>query len=909
MAFIAAAIVAFIQSSLGQPSAALPNPTDLPSQATLPDPLIMLDGRKVTTREMWLKERRPELIRLFQHYMYGQLPPKPADVTSKVERVDASGFGGKATLSEVTVRFGPAEVPPIHLMLVVPNQRTSPAPVILGMNYFGNHTLVRDPKVMLNTNWMPERGAGVVNNRATEASRGSWAEIWRIEDIIDRGYALATFYNGDIDADAPEPNQRGLQKFFPASDPADECGTIGAWAWGLQRAVDYLVTAPGIDPKRIVVTGHSRLGKAALVAAALDERIAIAIPHQAGCGGSAPSRARIAIGKSYNTLDTAQTRPPETVADINKAFPHWFNARFKEFNGEPERLPFDQNCLVALCAPRPVLFTNGRADTWINPAGQFEVMRAAAPVYQLLGAGDFTAEQLPANGKLIDGALGYYLRPEGHSLLREDWKVFLDFADKHWEATAHRDSRVADGPIMIDPDHPHSFRYQNGKPFFPMGDTAYFLIAQPTNVIAHFIEVRRAHKFNFIRMMAMADGFWPFGGTPARPDYTKIDEGSLRKLDWVFDCAADRGMNIELILWGYGIEGGEGLWADPARQNFWVDTLVKRYRSRPNVFMYTIANEFERYADGDYQYNPADVEWARRMAARIHVLDPARPVGCHPSVWITDQDTPGRGPRPFATYNGFTQHRPPVVWPLWDGSEVNLNVTQNNEGVQPRTWGDIDEQRRGLTYYPINWQGTEYPVKWTATGWDFEAAGLEDCIAEDWVHGKPVLNTEFGYQFEPGYESAYPFTTRQLHQPATVRKKIWKIATAGGYFAAGFAGTAVTREFTTRDVDNFRPASLEVLYDFYTKRTEYWKMSPHLELVASRNVLLALPGSEYVAYFPRGKTNHIELAAGSYRIEWLHPETGEYFEEPSFTSNNGRRGFIPPRHPNDGWVLHLRRSD
>src|SRR6185295_17783076 len=199
MAFIAAAIVAFIQSSLGQPSAALPNPTDLPSQATLPDPLIMLDGRKVTTREMWFKERRPELIRLFQHYMYGQLPPKPADVTSKVERVDASGFGGKATLSEVTVRFGPAEVPPIHLMLVVPNQRTSPAPVILGMNYFGNHTLVRDPKVMLNTSWMPERGAGVVNNRATEASRGSWAEIWRIEDIIDRGYALATFYNGDID--------------------------------------------------------------------------------------------------------------------------------------------------------------------------------------------------------------------------------------------------------------------------------------------------------------------------------------------------------------------------------------------------------------------------------------------------------------------------------------------------------------------------------------------------------------------------------------------------------------------------------------------------------------------------------------------------------------------------------------
>jgi hypothetical protein len=205
--------------------------------------------------------------------------------------------------------------------------------------------------------------------------------------------------------------------------------------------VDYLVTTPSIDSHRIVVTGHSRTGKAALVAAAFDERIALAIPHQAGCGGSAPSRARIAIGKSYNRLDTPQTRPPETVMDINDKFPHWFNARFKEFNSQPQRLPFDQNCLVALCAPRPVLFTNGRGDTWINPAGQFEVLRAAAPVYRLLGAGDFTAEELPPDRQLIDGVLGYYLRPGGHSLLREDWKLFLDFADKHLGRSRHRNEQ------------------------------------------------------------------------------------------------------------------------------------------------------------------------------------------------------------------------------------------------------------------------------------------------------------------------------------------------------------------------------------------------------------------------------------------------------------------------------------
>ncbi|HXT39682.1 MAG TPA: hypothetical protein VN887_06630, partial [Candidatus Angelobacter sp.] len=650
------------------------------------------------------------------------------------------------------------------------------------------------------------------------------------------------------------------------------------------------------------------LGKAALVAAAFDERIAIAIPHQAGCGGSAPSRARIAIGKPFNTLDTAQTKPPETVADINDKFPHWFNARFKEFNAQPERLPFDQNCLVALCAPRPVLFTNGRADTWINPAGQFEVMHAAAPVYDLLNAGDFTATELPPDGKLIGGALGYYLRPGGHSLLREDWKVFLDFADKHFGGQRPRDSQAADGPIIIDPDHPHSFRHQGGRRFFPMGDTAYFLIAQPTNVIAHYIDIRRAHRFNFVRMMAMADGFWPFGGSPNSPDYTAIDENALMKLDWVFDYAAARGMNIELILWGYGVGGGEGLWASETNQNFWVDTLVNRYRSRANLFMYTIANEFERYPDGKYEYSPADVDWAMKIATRIHRLDAVHPIGCHPSVWITDQDPVG--PRPFARYAGFTQCRPQVVWPLWKGSDVNLNVTQNNEGVQPRTWGNLDGGRRGLTYYSTNWQGADYPTQWTATGWDFEGAGLEDCIAEDWVHSsKPVLNTEFGYQYEPGYESSDGFSTRQLHQPATVRKKAWKIATAGGYFAAGFAGTAVSRNLTRNDVDNFRPAALEVLYDFFTAKTEYWKMAPHLEWVASHNSLLAIPGAEYVAYFPRGGTNYINLAAGSYSVEWLHPETGRYFEEQNLTVAEGRRDFAPPRHPSDDWVLHLRRRD
>jgi hypothetical protein len=467
---------------------------------------------------------------------------------------------------------------------------------------------------------------------------------------------------------------------------------------------------------------------------------------------------------------------------------------------------------------------------------------------------------------------------------------------------------AAEGPIIIDPEHPHSFRYQSGEHFFPMGDTAYFLIAQPTNVIARYVEVRREHGFNFVRAMAMADGFWPFGGTAKSPDYTVINEDVMRKWDWVFDCAAARGMNIELILWGYGVAGGEGLWASRTREDLWIRTLVNRFKHRPNLFMWTIANEFERYPDGKYVFQSGDVDWARSVAARVRELDAVHPIGCHPSVWITDQDAPGKGPRPFASYKGFTQRPPQVVWPLWEGSAVNLNVTQNNEGVQPRTWGDISGGRRGLTYSAIRWKEVAHPAEWTATGWNFAAAGLEDCLTEDRAHGKPVLNTEFGYQHEPGYESEMNHATRQCHQPATVRRKAWKIATAGAYFAAGFESTAV-RNFTEADVDNFRPRQLEVLRNFFTARTEYWSMSPHLELVASHNVLLASPGREYVAYFPQGGTNYLKLASGSYRAEWLHPETGRYFEQPPLTAGDGDRKFVSPELPNEDWVLHLRQRD
>ncbi len=393
-----------------------PPASELPARADLPDPLVLLDGKRVATKDEWVDKRRPELKALFQHYMYGYLPPaRRVEAHTRYENKRA--LGGKATLKEVTLSIGPAEAPKINLLLVVPNERKGPVPVFVGMNFCGNHALVDDPAVRMPRVWVYGHLPGVKNNRATEEGRGSQADVWALAQSIDRGYAVATFYNGDVDPDRPEVRD-GIQPHLRRRDDKatpHDWGTIAAWAWGIHRAVDYLVCDDDIDRERIAVVGHSRLGKTALLAAALDDRIALAIPHQAGCGGTAPSRGKVG----------------ESVKQINDRFPHWFNGAFKQFNDRPEKLPFDQHGLVALCAPRPVLFTNAVEDTWANPDGQFEVLRAADPVYRLHGAGGLDADKVPPPGKLVDSTLGYYIRPGKHSMTKGDWKVFLDFADKH----------------------------------------------------------------------------------------------------------------------------------------------------------------------------------------------------------------------------------------------------------------------------------------------------------------------------------------------------------------------------------------------------------------------------------------------------------------------------------------------
>lgn len=340
------------------------DPQKFPARPELPDPLVMLDGTKISTPQEWATKRKPELKELFQEYMYGRLPSVKANVSGKVIHEDAHLFNGLGTLREIELNLGIPNAPPIYLLFVTPNQRARPVGVFIGLNFAGNHTIISDPKIRLPQQWMYPNRIGVKNNRATDEGRGSYPNVWPLKQILEAGYALATVCNGDIIPDHATIRGGLRDVLMPLTEgqaKPNATATIMAWSWGLSRIADYVEKQPEIDPKKMIVIGHSRLGKTALVAAAFDERFAMSMPHQAGCGGTGPSR-------------SASSPKAETVERINKSFPHWFCDNFKAFGADPTRLPFDQNGLVALCAPRPVLFTNATDDLWANPTGQFDVL-------------------------------------------------------------------------------------------------------------------------------------------------------------------------------------------------------------------------------------------------------------------------------------------------------------------------------------------------------------------------------------------------------------------------------------------------------------------------------------------------------------------------------------------------------
>jgi hypothetical protein len=384
----------------------------------LPDVLTMQDGSSVGSPEQWWQARRPELLGLFETQVYGRAPGRPEGLGWTVFEQSDDAYGGLAERKQVRIQFSSTDDEPgMDLLIYLPRGASQPVPLFLGLNFSGNQSITDDPDVRISTSWMRDvNDNSVVEHRATESSRGQSKSRWPIEQILARGYGLAVAYYGDIDPDFDDGFRNGVHALYHADAPPgpDEWGSISAWAWGLSRALDYLTDDPQVDAQRVAVVGHSRLGKTALWAGARDQRFAVVISNNSGCGGAALNRRRFG----------------ETVRRINTSFPHWFCDNFVQYNDQEDQLPLDQHSLVALAAPRPVLICSAEDDRWADPRGEFLAGRNAAGVYRLLGLTGLEQDEMPAVNQLVGDRVGYHVRPGQHDMTPADWEVYMDFCDR-----------------------------------------------------------------------------------------------------------------------------------------------------------------------------------------------------------------------------------------------------------------------------------------------------------------------------------------------------------------------------------------------------------------------------------------------------------------------------------------------
>ncbi len=385
---------------------------------SLPDPLVCFDGSPVRDAATWRERRRPELLRAFADHVYGRTPGIRTRPRAEPLAPEATVFDGRATRRQVRLRLlEEPDAPWIDVLLYVPTDVEGSVPAFLGLNY-GNQGVHPDP--------------GIVASRHSTCGRGEQAARWPLERVLSRGYAVVSFHGGDVELDRHgsgcrftlEDWKRGIRHYAlrqaGRSVPADDdWGSIGAWAWGLSRVLDYLQTAPGIDGRRVAVFGHSRTGKTALWAGAQDERFALVIANNSGQGGAALARRRYG----------------ETVAASWALSGIWYCRKYALYGNRESDLPVDAHHLIALMAPRPVYVASAEQDRWADPRGEFLAAHHAGPVFELLGGTGLGTDVLPGTGRTIGGTVGYHVRAGDHEITPFDWERYLDFADRHLPVT------------------------------------------------------------------------------------------------------------------------------------------------------------------------------------------------------------------------------------------------------------------------------------------------------------------------------------------------------------------------------------------------------------------------------------------------------------------------------------------
>lgn len=383
----------------------------------IPDPLATFDGQPIQSTSDWETIGRPEVLDFFEKNVYGTAPGAPDSQTFTILEQATGVLEGQATRKQVRVTIGQGSKTLYFTILLYLPKDIPAAPVFLGYNFYGNHTVHPDPEILIPTAWsMNDDTIGVTDNRPAAVSRGKRSNRWDIDAMLAAGYGLATIYYGEIDPDKDDFTDGAHALFNDTSQTRGDSdwGSIAAWAWGLSRAMDYLVTDDGVDASRVIVFGHSRLGKAALWAGATDSRFAAVISNDSGCGGAALSKRRFG----------------ETVSAINTTFPHWFSRNFRRYNENEDALPADQHQLLALIAPRPLYVASAVEDTWADPRGEYLAAHYASPVFALYGKKGMDSPEMPPLNTPFSGTVAYHIRSGGHDVTPYDWEQFILWADK-----------------------------------------------------------------------------------------------------------------------------------------------------------------------------------------------------------------------------------------------------------------------------------------------------------------------------------------------------------------------------------------------------------------------------------------------------------------------------------------------
>ena len=360
---------------------------------TLPDVLKTSANKDVKNKKSWEMVRRPEILKLFEDNIYGQMPATYSGMKYSIINENANSMSGKAKLKEVLIEvFNNNKSIKINLVLFVPNSVKKPVPAFL-----------------------------LINNRSseiTDVSRTHKSDFWPAEMLIDSGYAIAAIHVSDLAPDDKVEYVNGVLDLYPEQLASDNgMKAIGAWAWGASRVMDYFEKDKDIDAKKIAIIGHSRGGKASLWAAAADQRFAICVSNCSGNTGAALARRQFG----------------ERIHRINASFPYWFNNNYKKYNNNENALPVDQHMLVAMIAPRPFYATNASEDLWADPTGTFLSCKNAEKVYQLYGLkSNLPANPPGINQPIIQSPLAYHNRKGLHDLTAYDWNNFIKFANYHY---------------------------------------------------------------------------------------------------------------------------------------------------------------------------------------------------------------------------------------------------------------------------------------------------------------------------------------------------------------------------------------------------------------------------------------------------------------------------------------------